>query len=384
MSYEYPREAAATVHKTLVTRRTDRVAALQGTPAEIASLTTHWDRVEPIPAQQQIEQLLDVAFFASLTQEEGQAVSFSLTYADPKIADESEWPHFAFEDAVPLSVECLRKLGPTAAGSAVDLAVFPDANGSLVVWGVLFLRSRRWGSGAMPPGLAIAARRPGLLDGTLGAERVFTYANGSVRMHTERSVDKTALGLFIAKFLPDHKAFPERMRAAAVMLEMARIPLEAGSGATLLLVPDAHAVAGIGTVKHRALAASTKHLTKAFEGNLAEQAVCASARLSLIDGALLVNEHAVPTAAGVMISAAADPNQPVDIFDPLHRDAPPHKIKFNEFGGGARHRSALSFCAENPGAVALIVSHDGVMSIAVRPSNTDPIAVIRPIRLVDV
>lgn len=384
MKFEYPREAAPQIHRALSKKRAERTAALSGTPAEVASITTHWDRVEPIPAQQEIEQLLDVAFFASLTQEEGQSVSFSMTYADPNVADESEWPHFAFEQPLPMSVEALRKLGPAASGPEVDLAMYSDRNGALAVWGVLFLRSRRWGGGGMPPGLAISARRPGLLEGTFGAARVFTYANGIVRMRSEGSLDKADLALLIAKFLPASNPLPKRMRAAALMLAMARIPLEAGSGATLLMVPDGHEVTGVGSIKHRARDTSTTHLGKAFDGELAEQAVCASARLALIDGALIVNENAVPTAAGVMISTTADADQVVDIFDPLHREAPPHPIKFNEFVGGARHRSALSFCSANPGAVALVVSHDGVMSIAVRPSTSSPIAVIRPIRLADV
>lgn len=93
-------------------------------------------------------------------------------------------------------------------------------------------------------------------------------------------------------------------------------------------------------------------------------AVCASlADLAKVDGAILANDDPEVLAFGVVCNRFETPARRVMV--PAATQAP-----FSSGGevapstfGGSRHRSAIHFCSSNAPAAAIVVSHDGGLSV---------------------
>jgi hypothetical protein len=79
-----------------------------------------------------------------------------------------------------------------------------------------------------------------------------------------------------------------------------------------------------------------------------------------------------------MIRTDQTPDFEVLVVNPAIPTNPPVRLRLSGFSGGARHRSSLVFCYLNPGSLALVVSHDGVMSVMTRPLEENSVVVLRP------
>ena len=84
--------------------------------------------------------------------------------------------------------------------------------------------------------------------------------------------------------------------------------------------------------------------------------------------------------AETMIRTEETPDFSVALVNPQSPTEPCKRVTLSSFSAGARHRSALVFCYLNPGAAALVVSHDGVMSLLTRPVMEDCVVALRPLR----
>jgi hypothetical protein len=165
MPVRYPRDAASELLDRLTVEHQKFFASWQGDKESLRSARADYERVRPLPRQQDLAELLDVAFLASIAQEEGRAVTFTLLYCDPLLAIESQWPMIRFASDLPFSVEHIRKLSPATDPSTVDIGVFRQ-DGPLFLWGVAYLRrvvSGFPGVRQYPPGLSITSRQPGVL-----------------------------------------------------------------------------------------------------------------------------------------------------------------------------------------------------------------------------
>lgn len=112
MPVRYPRDAASELLDRLTVKRQKLFASWQGDEESLRSMRADYERVRPLPRQQDLAELLDVAFLASIAQEEGRAVTFTLLYCDPLLAIESQWPMIRFASDLALTVEEIRKLSP--------------------------------------------------------------------------------------------------------------------------------------------------------------------------------------------------------------------------------------------------------------------------------
>jgi hypothetical protein len=354
-------------------------AGLAGEPKDIQQLIDHRERVEPLPTKTELDELLNAAFFASLTEEEGHSVSFSLLYFNPAMATESNWPRLHFASPIQLSVECIRKLSPAAPHQSTDIAVF-RMNGALWVWGLVYLRTRKGMQRSYPPGLTIGSAQSGILTVRMTDRLLVTYSRGHATFYGEHTlVDRLDLSQFVSHVF-DSSSYSERLRLASILIGLATVPLEEGSGATLLILPSNHKVIGLDEPRYKATPDSSSILFESLvTGKGLSDVAEGVARLAFIDGATVFQEGRGLLGAGAMVQTKSVEDFEVRLISPHDVKASPLRTTYLAFNGGARHRSALVFCHLNPGAIAIVVSQDGVMSLLVRPTDETAVYALRPI-----
>ncbi|MBX3349797.1 MAG: hypothetical protein KF747_13795 [Nitrospira sp.] len=380
MKIDYPRHAASRLHAQLLEQRATFLNTIVASEAEVEEFRRHKSRVEPIPSLADLEALLDVAFFSSLTQEERKSVVFSLLYCDPTLAVESKWPVVRFASDLPFSVEQIRKLSPATDPQAIDIGVYPS-NGELAIWGTVYLRRSQPGQRSFPPGLSFVSHQVGVVTVRDGLQDLLTFSHGQLTFtETHATFDSLGLRQLVGKAFHEDRSFPDRYTSAAKIIDMACVALNGGVGATVLVVPKGMTPKALDQAKYGVHESTRETLAAALADSNQIDLVRSVAQLAFIDGALVVDEFGMLLGAGTMIRTEQTPDFAIALIDPAAPSVPHTQIALSSFSGGARHRSALVFCYMNPGALALVVSHDGVMSVLVRPTQEDRVLVFRPFR----
>lgn len=378
MSIEYPRDAAAELHSLLLKRHQQFLASWKGTEAELAPARGQYERVRPIPSERVLGKLLDTAFFASITQEEGKSVAFTLLYCDPDVAIESKWPAIRFTSELPLSIEHIRKLSPATPPPTVNIAVF-DRDGELFLWGLVYMWRLTPGTRSYLPGISVSSRQSGVVVVRESTDDVLIFRNGTLTFpDSSETIDKSSLRQILAKAFDTQRSFSDRYASAARIIDMASVALENGSGATLLIAPKDMRITGLDTPKYSVHNSTREVLAAALSNQELSDIVKSVAKLAFIDGALVLDEHGALLGAGTMIRTEQTLDFKVSVFNPATPNTPPIRLTLSSFSGGARHRSSLVFCYLNPGALSLVVSHDGVMSLMTRTIEEDGVTVLRP------
>lgn len=379
--FSYPRDLAQEVLGRLEASRERHLNALQVSPEEKKTFAESHNRAEPFPTKDQLADLLDAAFFASLAVEEGAAVRFSLLYSNPLLAEESNWPALRLARALPLEIEAIRKLSPAARPDEVDIGVYPD-NGRLHIWGLVYLRSESRGARSLPPGLTVTSLQPGSFTIRLTDRELATFTRGHVTYFDEDAgLDADGLRTVVSRAFSGRLTGLAGYKLAAVLLRMCGVALDNAHGATILLIPEGHATVGLQEPRYAVTQSSRRNLSDALADPNQSHVANALAHLSAIDGALVFDEGLGFRGAGAMIQDRQDHDDfPVKIINPSDTANSPVATTLLEFHGGARHRSALVFCYANPGALAMVISQDGIMSVLVRPTEENCVYAIRPIR----
>jgi len=337
-----------------------------------------------MPSIEQLRELLDVSFFASLMKEEGEQVSFTIGYISQELGLESKWSIIRFPSPQPLAPETIRRLSPALVPDNVYCGVFPNLDGTLEVWGLIYL-PRLIGQGMRQEllGITISSYQPGVILVRRSARDIMIYSRGYVTFLDEKeSLDQTGLRMLLANLVGD-EPFPQRFRIAAQLIRLASVALQAGHGATFLVIPrdTVPNPNSLSQPRIRPDEQSRSLISAALQNPAFESLPDLLARLSFLDGAMVLDDALNLLGAGAMIEPPSDsakkdiqvvllnPAKPKDLSKP---------ISINDFSSGARHRSAIQFCDSNPGSVALVVSHDGVMSLMGRGTKEDSVVVLRP------
>ena len=375
---ENPDRFAERLYEQLVRHRELHFSKFEGEPEQIDELKAHIRHVEPLPTMVELKTLVETTFYASISKEEGADVNFSLLWSNPQMAAESEWPRLQFECSLPLDVELLRKLSPASDPNHVDICAFLSENGP-EIWGLLFLRERSPRGRGYPPGLTFIVDGPGTLIVKMGSQLVGTYSMGiGVVLNEDEQVDQIGLMQLLAKIFSDDRDGREKLFAAGKVLNFANEALLAGQGATLLVTIGDMSPASVNFPKYATECVSREDLASRLADNKFLYLSTSMSRIALVDGAVVMNEFGVVFGFGGMIRTSNELDFEVLVADSRNFKGKGKSIKLSEFSGGSRHRSALSFCYDNPGAAALVVSHDGIMSVMTRPLNENRVVVFRP------
>jgi hypothetical protein len=322
----------------------------------------------PAPDVEDIEALIDAAFWASLRREEGYLPRISLAL----VPQEKAGVPMRFERPLPLSPVKLVRVAPAAERRGIHLGVWRDA-GALQVWGT---------TRTIPPyALVLEVAAPGLLvikhhrgDGgkfinvaVLEGDRIKMIDDGASALPDCPQLVTSLLGFDGPVGWSTH---------ANVLVELAVSMRAHGRGGTLLVVPADSAewhesivdpmsyaisptFAGLSDLAQRA---SVERHARAWQDEM-EDTVRAVAGLTAVDGAAIITDRYELLAFGAKIARRegmplveqAAVTEPIDGGDAdiVH----PSRL------GGTRHLSAAQFVHDQRNAAALVASQDGRFTI---------------------
>lgn len=345
-----------------------------------------------LPDSRELRSLVEVAFFASLNEEEGQRLAFTIAWTSGAGADRA-----VFEIARPVRAtpKNVAKLAPATSREATALAV-RRAGDDLVVWALLQQNEAQ----AQP--LTIRALAPGVLRVDLAGIPRALYTRGEILLLGGAYEVKSSARRLTAAFAPWRREADAETRIdarAAVVTRIAARALEHGHGGMILIVP-AEALEPEGVRVHYAVGAGSDVLAqryaelvasvpagerlariaasraRAADGRVhvrdqaqlrADDAVDFVARLTAIDNALLLDTDLRVRGFGVQVIEAAAPQQSFEHVSPYSDDV--HIDDLSTFKG-TRHPAGVIFCLRQPGeAAAIIASQDGRLSLAVKDAR---------------
>ena len=336
--------------------------------------------------------LVEVAFFASLNEEEGQRLTFTMAWVSGASDDQA-----AFEIGQPVQAtpKNVAKLAPATWREATAMAV-RRVGDDLVVWALLQQNEAR----EQP--LTIRALAPGVLRVDLAGVPRALYSRGEIRLlGGEHEVKSPARRLTAAFACWSSAADPiTRVDArAAIVTRIAARALDHGHGGMILIVPAearepegvrVHYAIGAGSdvlarrsaelfadlaagerlARIAALRARTAdgHVHVRDEAQLrGDDALDFVARLTAIDNALLLDTNLRVRGFGVQVIEAEAPRQTFEHVSPYSDDV--HVDDLSTFKG-TRHPAGVIFCLRQPGeAAAIIASQDGRLSLAVKDAR---------------
>jgi hypothetical protein len=359
------------------------------------TLGTSW----PVPpTTEQLKELLDCSFAASLETEEGRGVTFTVSF----FADRGLVFPYQLNQPLLLSPGDLIRLAVALDPSRSRICITPGDE-SLQIAGLVHLGEQDSFHGVRTTVRHLSVRVLG--SGTLlvryGDKLLFTYRRGRFAFHVGESTTideyhvQNALSFRIDR--GPIEQFQEDARFKTGLVQIARTMLRQRHGGTLLIIPDGAdweaatsskryaPTAPVSVVKdantrdveHRAK--RDQVFQKLVQGqpspdvHLYWEDYLARARLTweldwlagltATDGMTVIRPDFTLLAFGVFFKTQEDPRKPtsVVVIDPY--DNGNHiRSQHLETIGGARHQSAVVTCRRIPGAIAIVASQDGSLS----------------------
>ena len=321
-----------------------------------------------VPSLDDIEAVIDAAFWASLRREENYLPRISLALMPPS---QSTQP-LIFDTPLPLKPVSLVRVAPAVERPGIHLGVW-HVDGVLRVWGTTRF---------VPPScLVLEVAAPGLLVlkhhrgaggkyinvAVLEADRIKMIDD---RAHARPDCPSLVRSLLGFDATVSWNAHP------SVMVELAVSMRAHGRGGTMLMVPSgssawresvvqpiAYAVSPVFNALSDLVArAKNDSETREWQDEM-EDSVQAVAGLTAVDGAALVTDRYELIAFGVKIARREG-------FPLVEQTAVSEPIEGGEAAtvhpsrlGGTRHLSAAQFVHDQRDAVALVASQDGRFTI---------------------
>ena len=324
----------------------------------------------PQPDRRTIEAMVDAAFWASLTREEGRDPKISLAFLPPERAGHP----MVFERSLPLRPRDLARLAPAVERPGIHLGVWPDGGGGdLRVWGTtrsvptlcLVLE-------VVDPGLLVIKYRRGQEFDKYGTVAVLQGDRVKV---VDRSGDSLPDCPSLLSSLLHFEAPPPAGEPANVLVQLAVSMRAHRRGGSLLVVP-----AGSGAWREStarpvlysvAPFAELPTLLRAGEDERSRlawrqayhHAIDAVAGLTAVDGATVLDDRYGLLAFGVKLvrKRGSERVERVAVTEPVVGDvaavADPSSL------GGTRHLSAAQFVFDQRDALALVASQDGRFTV---------------------
>jgi len=323
-----------------------------------------------LPSPRELEQLVELAFFAGLHEEEARRSQIALAWTggvhDCTAA-------VALSPPVRATPKSLAKLSPAVQGAPASLAVRPDGD-DLMIWALL-----QHGVEAELP-LTIRSLAAGVLRVDWRGVPRALYARGEALFLAGAHATVPPAERLTTAFAPWARAAAEATRIdprAATITHIAARALSHGHGGMILIVPAGaeargirmHYEAGDGAdllaSRHAELAGGldAQGETKArFDA-----AVDFVARLTATDNALLLDTDLRIRGFGVQVVESEASLQPFRHIDPYTGDS--HIDDITTFKG-TRHPAGVIFCLRQDGeAAAIIASQDSRLSLVVKDAH---------------
>jgi hypothetical protein len=342
------------------------------------------------PTRQMLAEMLEVAFWASLTTNEGRPTRVRMAM----LRHGTRAGVQAFKRPIPYTEEAVGQLAPAVWSTgwlAVDVFQQP-----LCIWGIsqhpIYDRI-----GA----ITIEVTDPGIIRVGIGALRSMVVFGGRSTAFLRDAQDMTLttrLRSILGKDVSG-KSMAETSTAWRECLALgllARMVLEDRHGGMLLVVPHetdawksslkpfAHEYVEPDSAIRDSIRAAERHeisranvftkLNQSDASDSIKDAMLAAfsqinwdpedilrpvARLAAVDGAVVLSDEIDILGFGAMISVSSVPD--LYLIQPGQRDAVKIRV---EDAGGTRHQSAVRFVGHHHGSFALVISHEGHLSLA--------------------
>jgi len=373
------------------------------------------------PSIRTVTTLFQLIYHASISREESEFISFHMVFYDPAAPSSRQseaylrdpWQFIPLENPEEMNLPNISKLALASHPRSSALAVYPNDEGTLFIWGLIDQLNRyedfiRLENSTAPhrPGLFEARIvGPGNILVTIGYEQIAELKIDNLSLDT---IDIFSKGPLLEKLVPGVSSllghldahFPQAVSTEEVEKKMCSLWVSAiqrllfrikglKQGGAILIAPDA-AAEGLNTkygLRYNRLSQALvryavsrcrqdgatnkmelsdhenrrKLATLASECRESEKEVEAAiwfiALLTRIDGLVLMNKALEVIGFGVEITSA---KEPLSVKKALTGDVTKEtRKKFNYTYFGTRHRSMMRYCDVNPGSVGFVISQDG-------------------------
>lgn len=374
------------------------------------------------PTLEELRLLLKACFKASLQTEEGRPTRFNVAFVEPSgpgfpQEETHQWWLLRFERPRDLTGTEFAKLAQACdlRSAYIGVSRAAEAPDQLVIWGILVvgdstqkMRTGRTVSSSQVGGFYLTVEVIGPGSFLVGNGVRFKRLIGD-EVQDEHAENLVALcctpsSVFRRDYMGEHWT-----RTVSQILQL--IVLAGHGGALFILDGDINtalldvkyrlqpptailkdAVLSVQTADHAYKEAMAKmclgpslgadqeiddaDATVASKGRDWDAAIDCVSRLALVDGAVLLgcNFDVMGFGAVVRQIGALDGVLVENVAD----IAASNRHRYDVSSRGTRHRSAVAFCSQNPGAVAFIVSHDGGISAMRRINDAVLVWGIKP------
>lgn len=323
----------------------------------------------PLPVAHLVEQILDVAFWASLRKEEGHTTQISIAFVSPEQAGNP----LLLKHRLPLNPTTLTKIGPGVVRAGIHIGVWHE-NGELYVWGTtIIIPNFCFVLDVSEPGLLVIKHRRFFGFGkytniaVLKGEQVKIIDTTSPRSHDWPTMLLTLLDLTAPSYWND---------SVNVLIQLAVSMRAHQRGGTLLVVPSnsnnwlqsivkpiQYSVKPNFSGLAKLLMQDRKEASQIFWQTALKREVDQLAGLTAIDGATVVNDQYQLLAFGVKIGRAKGKEivETLSLSEPVVNGGAVTIAAAKV--GGTRHLSAAQFVYDQRDALALVASQDGHFTI---------------------
>jgi len=321
----------------------------------------------PEPTADDIEAIIDAAFWASLRREEGVTPTISLALLPPSAAGRA----LTFATRLPLRPAALAKLAPAVERPGIHLGVWRDA-GQLAVWGTTrSIPAFCFVLEVIGSGLLVIKHR----SEPFGKFVNIAVLEGDQVKIVDEGTSSTPDCPGMLKSLLGQVTPPDAEESVNLLVHLAASMRAHKRGGALLVVSEASPwresivqpilydvepdFPELADLMHRE---PTERRTPEWQDDL-RRAVDATAGLTAVDGATIISRDYDLLAFGAKITRR--PSHPqvekVLVTEPILGHVPsvitPSQL------GGTRHLSAAQFVQDQPDALALVASQDGRFTV---------------------
>ncbi len=362
-----------------------------------------FEQSSSIPSKQTIAQIIDAAVWTSFATDEGNSVTISIVLNPVQ----DSFDTFMFDNPIGFDVRNLVKLSAALENPQADIAVWPDDEGQLTIWG---FKTRSVNT--LIANLCVEAIGPGRVLITFGGKSLAALiGNEAVFIDYTILMRKIAPKLSPLTSQPGDKML--RLMRYMSILNIARKMREHGRGGTLLVVPGSDdwrksidvpvpytgganflesdydvtkkpsllstVTDFFGTLVKDKSIVERDNLRKM--GDQVEQQCRHIARLTAVDGALAMSFDRFVYCFGAKIIPTEEQSPPssIQVHSPIEGDSG-KTISLMDLGG-TRHQSAALFAHGQPGSVAIIVSQDGDVTFCTSDQETHNLIAIQKAEL---
>ena len=333
------------------------------------ALTKGEQKIAAKPSKEVIEQIINVAFWASLRKEEGHSPKISISFVSP---EEVEKP-LLFGVKLPFNNDSLTKLAPGIERAGVHLGVWEE-NGQLFIWGTtLNIPDYCFVLDVSEPGLLVIKHRR--LRG-FGKYSNVAVLNGDEIKFIDQSCGSLPDSPPIVTALLDVDAPCSWNDGVNVLIQLAVSMKSHGHGGILLVVPPnstewrksiVHPLnypvfPSFGSLAHLMLEPNRENNITQWRNNL-KQEVDNIGGLTAVDGATVISRDFNVFTFGAKITRKGnnDAISNIQYVEPIIGGEA--KEKHAGEIGGTRHLSAAQFIYDQRDALAMVASQDGYFTI---------------------